>query len=601
MTDNYYRRLLDLDEDEEIEKKVYEIERDPEMDQLSPVFSFNRKIISGVNADELMYKAIQSIMKQFEFHTSCAKQKKFGGTFYSKDKMNRIDAYYIPEERLYAVITDARVPAFRNMKNPIIRKEYYYNALTRVFTVAASMLNIHKMAFRLNLGPLGRVNMQDDFLNKLSMDELLAPVNGDIESYDFFSIHDEESFSKARRIFTGSGEEDTLTIYVPKIRHFVLPVDTDELEDIYDGMAVIIEEEDRSYAEKFAKAMIRSGVIDENSTEDILICYGKETEHFDPTACENPVDAENKLHEILLSHYGMMYEKNMNLEKFMALKEKYDAIREKRQKMMDALKGNEIYEELKAELERQKKAAAAAQEKKEEAEKKIRKLEAEKEKLKEQNDRSIGQINAANIERNKIQKKLDALIREKNAGRETEEKTASSDPTAAEVLQKKLDEKEKELYEARSEADVLRMRLQQAKGENENDAVIVRGKEKDLYDNEIRNVILECLAEAKTDEVALRKNDIINDILEANNYDGRLKKIRKEVRDALCSASSGTEIVDRLEPVLNEINAATALAGKHRKIFYQKDSRYIVITSLTPSDTQATGRNLATIIIKKML
>ncbi len=580
------------------------IQGDPSADRLICIYSINVKLVNTVDAKTLMMSCIRSLMKRLGFHASISNRNDFDGEYISRDKREKITACYIPEEKLYGVIGDFYLPEYMGIKSPFGRIEYYYSPLNNILTTNFNALDMQAAAFN-SINVIFQLGgMSDDFIVDLSESGKIASVNGMLKKDTVYAINTDNDFSLFRKIFTGNGENDALTIYIPKLSHYIYPIDIDLLEDYFEGIAVIATEEDAEYAEKFAKAMIRAGVYSEEDKENILVSYGKQVEKFNVCKYKDPETALDQLDSMIMQHYSAMYPQNMNYDKFMALKKKCDEEREKRKKMLEQLEGNEIYSALKSDFEKQKKATADAEAKVREAEKKAKKLEADNAKLKEQADRAVGQIEFANKEKNKIQKKLDEAVRTKEALEAEKEKEKADAPDSDRIaeLEQKLADREKELYDAKNDIETFKALLSENKpDDNAGSTLLVRGNEKDIYPNEIRDMVLECLAEAKTDEIAVRRNDVINDILQENHYNGSLKGIRKSVRDALGSASTGAEIVNGLQPIADKLNMKLMATSKHRKIMFNGDKRYLVVAPSTPSDAESSGRNLAATIIKKML
>ena len=124
------------------------------------------------------------------------------------------------------------------------------------------------------------------------------------------------------------------------------------------------------------------------------------------------------------------------------------------------------------------------------------------------------------------------------------------------------------------------------------EVLIKRGSEKDLYSNEIKDVVLECLHQNLASGASSRRNTVINNILKANGYTHRNEDDRTALKEILSRVNSGTEFLNKSAPIFNKLNIITRTAGRHRKICFQNDDRYMVTMPLTTSDYRS-FKNLA--------
>lgn len=124
------------------------------------------------------------------------------------------------------------------------------------------------------------------------------------------------------------------------------------------------------------------------------------------------------------------------------------------------------------------------------------------------------------------------------------------------------------------------------------------GEEDELYDGEIREIVLDILSEyLKVLKPKSRRSDIINDILENNEFHNIPEKKRVEIKRILKGYSSLTA---SMKQSLNELGFEVKSDSKHYKLEYYGDSRYLVIVSKTGSDHRA-GDNLISEITKNIL
>lgn len=128
--------------------------------------------------------------------------------------------------------------------------------------------------------------------------------------------------------------------------------------------------------------------------------------------------------------------------------------------------------------------------------------------------------------------------------------------------------------------------------------ILFLGDEEDFYQGEIRDMILGTLDEAlSATEKATRKADVLEDILENNTY-YHLSEERKQRVKALFKGYKNLTGAMRQE--LMSLGFEVTEAGKHYKITYRGDQRYMVTVGKTPSDNRS-GSNNAALISKVML
>ena len=124
------------------------------------------------------------------------------------------------------------------------------------------------------------------------------------------------------------------------------------------------------------------------------------------------------------------------------------------------------------------------------------------------------------------------------------------------------------------------------------------GDEEEFYEGEIRDMVLGALDEAlAATEKATRKGDILEDVLENNVYQ-HLSDERKQKVKALFKGYKSLTGAMRQE--LMALGFEITEAGKHYKLTYGGDARYMVTMAKTPSDNRS-GINNAALISKKML
>lgn len=128
--------------------------------------------------------------------------------------------------------------------------------------------------------------------------------------------------------------------------------------------------------------------------------------------------------------------------------------------------------------------------------------------------------------------------------------------------------------------------------------VLFLGDEEDFYQGEIRDMILSALEEAlSATEKGTRKADVLEDILDTNLC-YHLAEERKQRIKAIFKGYKNLTGAIRQE--LQSLGFEITEAGKHYKITYRGDQRYMVTVGKTPSDNRS-GNNNAALINKTML
>ena len=128
--------------------------------------------------------------------------------------------------------------------------------------------------------------------------------------------------------------------------------------------------------------------------------------------------------------------------------------------------------------------------------------------------------------------------------------------------------------------------------------LLLMGDEEDFYQGEIRDIVLGAIDDAfSTIESSTRRADVLGDVLENNPYrhlsDERKQKIKSLFKGY--KSISGT-----MKQELADMGFELTEAGKHYKITYRGDQRYMVTVGKTPSDNRS-GSNNAALINKMML
>lgn len=218
------------------------------------------------------------------------------------------------------------------------------------------------------------------------------------------------------------------------------------------------------------------------------------------------------------------------------------------------------------------------------------------------NSQRIGELYTwQGVLRAKILEQLTARNAELSA---SEKKLAQAEEEAGQLLEM-------------SEADVRRLRkqledmtktcealtyenygLKEKLSSREDQPVLYLGKEKEFYQNEIREFILDAI-ESSLPQYAQgsRRRDVLEDIL-AKNECQRMAAARATDLKALLKGFKC--VTAPMKRSLQDLGFEFRESTKHYKLVYYGDDRYIATLSKTPSDARS-GMNLASSMIKTML
>lgn len=161
-------------------------------------------------------------------------------------------------------------------------------------------------------------------------------------------------------------------------------------------------------------------------------------------------------------------------------------------------------------------------------------------------------------------------------------------------LQKKVEELSKANEALQMENFGLRAKM------NASDAmpIIYQGDEEDFYPEEVKDMVLGVLAEALNNtEKGTRLYDVLEDILENNPYQHLSDERKQRVKNLFKGYKT---LTGAMKQELISLGFEISDDGRHYKITYQGDPRYMVTIGKTPSDNRA-GSNNAGMINKIML
>ncbi|MFG6412469.1 hypothetical protein ACG02S_01005 [Roseateles sp. DC23W] len=147
----------------------------------------------------------------------------------------------------------------------------------------------------------------------------------------------------------------------------------------------------------------------------------------------------------------------------------------------------------------------------------------------------------------------------------------------------------------RLKADLRRLRSIEQSSEA---GLLKHGSEADLYDGEVRDIVLAALKDA-LDRVAQpgsRRDHVLRDLLEANELGGEAEKMREELKGLLRDYRS---MDGKTKTALTRLGFDLSDDGKHWKAIFQGDPRYTFAFPKTGSDHRG-GLNMVSDINSKL-
>lgn len=127
--------------------------------------------------------------------------------------------------------------------------------------------------------------------------------------------------------------------------------------------------------------------------------------------------------------------------------------------------------------------------------------------------------------------------------------------------------------------------------------LLYMGTEAEFYPGEIKDLILSTLSDRLISiETDTRRYDVVQDVIEANDYQSISKKRAEEVKRLLNNYSGMTPKIQR---GLEDLGFEVTHDGNHYKAIYYSDGRYTIVHGATPSDNRS-GKNNASNTIKKV-
>ena len=160
-------------------------------------------------------------------------------------------------------------------------------------------------------------------------------------------------------------------------------------------------------------------------------------------------------------------------------------------------------------------------------------------------------------------------------------------------MQKQIDELTKANLSLTLENQGLRSKL----SDSQKVPVLYFGEEEEFYQGEIKEMLLDAInAQLKNVQDHSRRHDVYEDILQKNDhqhlYQKRMNTIKAVLKDYKSLNAS-------LKQKLMDLGFEIQDDGKHYKLIYYGDERYMLVIAKTGSDVRE-GKNNASMICKKM-
>lgn len=196
--------------------------------------------------------------------------------------------------------------------------------------------------------------------------------------------------------------------------------------------------------------------------------------------------------------------------------------------------------------------------------------------------------------------KLKVLITAKERDKEKELEVLKYSIASLEADMKSVEEKlaEKQGNIAKIDMDNQRVKLQlQASIPIENSTIITKGKELDLYKDEIKEILIGVFHDAlRSVSPDSRRGHVLEDIITANPLPGSRDKFKAELKQLLNTYRTMDSPCRR---GLEKIGFKITEDGKHYKAVLRGDGRYTFTLPKTSSDHRA-GKNIVSDISRRL-
>lgn len=123
-------------------------------------------------------------------------------------------------------------------------------------------------------------------------------------------------------------------------------------------------------------------------------------------------------------------------------------------------------------------------------------------------------------------------------------------------------------------------------------------EEEDFFEGEILDFVIEALQKECNSAIeGSRRQHVLQDVIKNNQSEGRLADNKETIKRLLKGCK---KVDDSLKRKLSDMGFSISKEGRHYKLTYYGDPRYLFIMPVTGSDGQHGGKNLASEIGKKV-
>lgn len=189
------------------------------------------------------------------------------------------------------------------------------------------------------------------------------------------------------------------------------------------------------------------------------------------------------------------------------------------------------------------------------------------------------------------------IKRIKQDSKENIEKYVDAFDQENKALKEKVQEQNDIIQSLKAEIQGLNAKLASA----ECTPAVNMANEKEFYVGEITGAILEAIVEARDNvQEHTRRADILDDILQFNNQEKVLKILEDRRQEVKKIFKDYKRMTPDMRKKLSNLGFDITEFGKHYRLKYYNDNRYVTTVAKTGSDCRE-GKNIASVIIKGML
>lgn len=193
-------------------------------------------------------------------------------------------------------------------------------------------------------------------------------------------------------------------------------------------------------------------------------------------------------------------------------------------------------------------------------------------------------------------KQMEELQKAEHAKAEAQNEVADVYATLDEELQE-LQQKVEKLTRRNEALLYENQGLAARLSQNNSAPLLFRGDEEEAYQGEIKDLVLSCLADAAGNaEDGSRRKDVLTDIVQSNEYQRLAEEKRQQLKRILRGYKS---VSATMKQELMNLGFEISEEGKHYKLTYHGDTRYVLALAKTPSDHK-TGDNMVADISRKV-